>query len=193
MILRQWDQRPLLWADLTKARRFLLYQLPRPLSRRLWVDPTFQDISEVYDRFSASGEDLGCDIETDPRIGQITMISFGTPTEVICIPFFNKNTLASLCNYWKTAREEAEAWRWVLRFAALPNKKVLQNGLYDTQYLLEDFDIRLRNYDDDTAILQHCIQPELPKALGTLASLYLNEPSWKFMCESEKDVNKADE
>lgn len=193
MILRQWDNRPLLWADLIKARRFLADQLPRPLSRRLWVDPTFSEIEEVYNRFLHSSADLGCDIETDPRIGQITMISFGTPEEIICIPFFNKNTLAHLCNYWKTAKEEAQAWRWVIKFSRLPNKKVLQNGLYDTQYLLEDFDIRLRRYDDDTAILQHCIQPELPKALGTLASVYLNEPSWKFMRESEKDANKADE
>jgi len=46
---------------------------------------------------------------------------------------------------------------------------------------------------DDTSILQHSLQPELPKALGTLASLYLNEPSWKFMRESSKDDNKADE
>jgi hypothetical protein len=29
--------------------------------------------------------------------------------------------------------------------------------------------------------------------LGTLASLYLNEPLWKQMRESAKDDNKADE
>lgn len=136
---------------------------------------------------------LGVDIETDPRIGQITTISFGFADEAICIPFFNKGTLPNLCNYWKTAREEAEAWRWVMRFAALPHPKVGQNFLYDHQYLLEDLDIRVRNVDDDTAILQHSLQPELPKALGTLASLYLNEPAWKMMRTSVKDENKADD
>jgi hypothetical protein len=70
----------------------------------------------------------------------------------------------------------------------------MQNGLYDSQYLLDaPIDIRLRNWHDDTAILHHALQPELPKALGTLASLYLNEPSWKQMRTSKKDEAKADE
>lgn len=121
------------------------------------------------------------------------MISFGTPTEVLCIPIFNKHGLWDRCHYWKTAAEEAKAWRWIMRFGALPNPKVGQNFLYDHQYLLQDLDIRVRHVQDDTAILQHAMQPELPKALGTLASLFLAEPSWKFMRESDKDQNKADD
>lgn len=194
MVLRQWDNRPLLWADLLKARRFLSHQLPPPLRRHLWIDPSIEEVASVYEKFRASGECLGVDIETDPRCGLLTTISFATAQEAICIPFYNKNALATQCNYWKTAREEAEAWRWVMRFAALANPKVLQNGLYDHQYLLEQPEIRLRNADDDTAILQHTLQPELPKALGTLASLYINEPAWKLMREGPKDqLNKADE
>lgn len=197
MVLRQWDNRPLLWADLVKARRFLSHQLPPPLRRSLLVDPDLQELEEAYNRFLSRAPDpsdpLGVDIETDPRIGQITTISFGFADEAVCVPFYDKSTLPTLCNYWKTAREEAEAWRWVKRFAALPHPKVGQNFLYDHQYLLEDMDIRVRRIDDDTAILQHATQPELPKALGTLASLYLNEPAWKFMRTSLKDENKADD
>lgn len=194
MVLRQWDQRPLVWADLLKAKRYLNGTLPPPIARRFWIDPTFGEIETVYNLFHSNPSwTLGVDIETDPRIGQITMISFGTESEVLCIPFFNKNTLPELTHYWKTAREEAEAWRWVMRFADLPNPKVGQNFLYDHQYLLEDLDIRVKRMEDDTAILQHCLQPELPKALGVLASLYINEPSWKFMRQSSKDDNKADD
>jgi uracil-DNA glycosylase len=194
MVLRQWSNLPLLWADLSKAQRFLRGQLPPPLSRRFWVDPTLAELGEVIEIFrSEPHRTLGVDIETDPRIDQITSISFGHETEAICIPFYNKATLPELCNYWPTAREEAEAWRWVMRYAALPNPKVGQNFLYDHQYLLQDLDIRVRHIDDDTAILHHSLQPELPKALGTLASLYLNEPAWKFMRHSTKDDNKADE
>lgn len=194
MVLRQWDNRPLVWADLIKTKRFLQSQLPPPLARRLWLDPSLEEIEQVYQVFKASPTSLlGVDIETDPRCGQITTISFGTETEAICIPFFNKATLPALANYWKTAAEEAEAWRWVMRYAALPNPKVGQNFLYDHQYLLEDMDIRVRNVNDDTSILQHVLQPELPKALGTLASLYLNEPSWKLMRTSDKDEAKADD
>jgi len=195
MVLRQWDNKPLVWADLTKCRRFLSGTLPAPLARRFWISPTLEDLSKAYSEISSRpvNEYLGVDIETDPRIGQITTISFGFPDLAVCIPFYNRNTLPNLCNYWKTAADEREAWKWVMRFAALPHPKVGQNFLYDDQYLLDPLDIRMRNMSDDTAILQHALQPELPKALGTLASLYINEPSWKFMRESSKDDNKADE
>jgi uracil-DNA glycosylase len=194
MVLRQWDQRPLVWADLSKAAKHLAGTLTPPIMREFCIDPTFDEIEHVYDRFWNNPQwDLGVDIETDPRIGQITTISFCTPALGICIPFYNKATLPEMCNYWHTAAEEAKAWRWVQRFGALPNKKVGQNFLYDHQYLLEDLDLRIHNLCDDTSILQHCLQPELPKALAVLASLYINEPAWKFMRESSKDDNKADE
>ena len=194
MVLRQWDQRPLVWADLSKAAKYLAGTLPKPLARQFYIDPTFEEIETAYEMFKANPDwTIGVDIETDPRIGQITTISFCTSTFGICIPIYNKSTLPALCNYWHTAAEEARAWRWIIRFAQLPNPKVGQNFLYDHQYLLEHLDIRVSNVQDDTSILQHCLQPELPKALGTLASLYLNEPSWKFMRESSKDDNKADE
>lgn len=54
-------------------------------------------------------------------------------------------------------------------------------------------DVRIERVADDTAILQNALQPEFPKALGTLASLYLNEPLWKNMREAAKDEVKADE
>lgn len=194
MVLRQWDQRPLVWADLSKAAKYLAGTLPPPIERGFYIDPTLEEIEHVYEAFFHNPQwEIGVDIETDPRIGQITTISFCTPRFGICIPFYNKSTLPELCNYWKTAHAEMLAWRWVQRFGALPNPKVGQNFLYDHQYLLEDLDIRIRNLQDDTSILQHSLQPELPKALGVLASLYLNEPSWKFMRESTKDDNKADE
>jgi uracil-DNA glycosylase len=192
MILRQWDQRPIVWADLLKCRRFLDGSLPAPVSRKLWINPTFDEMAEVYFRFHASNELLGVDIETSPSSNQITTIAFATTTEGICIPIWNKDTRPDSACYWPTAEEEAQAWQWIIKFAQLPNPKALQNGLYDMQYLLDTLDIRLVNVVHDTAILQHSLQPELPKALGTLASLYLNEPAWKFMRESNKDA-KADE
>lgn len=195
-VLRQYENRPIMWADLSKARRFLNGTLPPPVHRKLWIDPTLEEIEHVYHKFSSRPvsfhDPLGVDIETDPRIDQITTISYGFYDEAICIPFYDKATLADRCNYWATAEEEADAWIWVKRFGELPHPMVGQNFLYDHQYLLEGLDIRVR-VSHDTAILQHATQPELPKALGVLASLYLNEPSWKFMRESTKDDNKADD
>lgn len=193
-ILRQWDLRPLAWADLRKARRALDGKIDPPLRRLLYINPTLAEIEHVYESFAKNPTDLlGVDIETAPAAGQITTISFGTPTLAICLPVWNKNTLPALSDQYGSAAEEAAIWRWIIRFSLLSNPKVLQNGLYDMQYLLDVLDIRLANVVHDTAILQHALQPELPKALGTLSSLYLNEPSWKQMRESAKDDNKADE
>jgi uracil-DNA glycosylase len=193
-ILRQWDLRPLAWADLRKARRWLDGTLEAPLDRRIYINPTDEELEYVYEQFATNPTDLlGVDIETAPGCGQITTVAFATPTLGVTIPVWDRYTLPALCHSYDTPSGEAARWGWIRRFGQLANPKVLQNGLYDMQYLLDTLDLRLRNVVDDTAILQHTLQPELPKALGTLASLYLNEPLWKQMRESAKDDNKADE
>lgn len=194
-VLYQYSNLPLLWADLVKVRLWLAGELPQPVRRRLWINPTFDEIAACYARFAAQPlERLGVDIETCPSIDQITTISYSSATEGICIPIWDRHCYdADRQNYWPEVRDEVLAWRWIDRFAKLPNPKVMQNGLYDAQYLLDaPVEIRLRNWCDDTSLLQHSYQPELKKDLGTLASLYLNEPSWKQMRASAKDA-KADE
>jgi len=194
-VLYQYSNMPLLWADLIKVRLWLEGRLPAPLRRKLWVNPTLDEIESCYARFAAQPEALlGVDIETCPSIDQITTVSFSTETEGICIPIWDRDAgEPSRQNYWPSASEEVRAWRYIDRFAKLPNPKVLQNGLYDAQYLLDaPISIRLRNYAHDTSLAHHAYQPELPKALGVLASLHLNEPSWKQMRQSAKDA-KADE
>lgn len=195
MILRAWDQRPIAWADLRKAKGWLDGTLPAPSQRRLFINPTKEELEYCYDYFTCRpGELLGVDIETAPGVDQITTFAIGTPEVAICIPLWDKATLPELCNVYATASEEVAAWRWIERFCQLPNPKVLQNGLYDLQYLLDaPIEIRVRNVLHDTAILQHSLQPELPKDLGTLGSLYLNEPAWKFMRTSRPEDAKADE
>jgi uracil-DNA glycosylase len=201
-VARQWSFRPLVWADLNKVRCWIDGTLPAPLKRKLWINPSFSEIANVYALFNRNPSWLlGVDIETSPSTDQITCISFATATEGICIPIWTKDgglaasgqTGFDDTNYW-SLDDEVKAWRWIARFAQLPNPKVLQNGLYDCQYLLDaPIDIRLRNAHDDTAVMMHAYQPELPKALGTLSSLFLNEPSWKQMRTSVKDENKADD
>lgn len=193
-VLYQYSNLPLLWADLVKVRLHLEGRLPPPLRRRLWVNPTLGEIEACYTRFATAPDKLGVDIETCPSLDQITTVSFSTEAEGICIPIWDRNTHEpSRQNYWSSVAEELTAWRWIKKFAQLSNPKVMQNGLYDAQYLLDaPIEIRLTNWTDDTSLASHSYQPELPKALGTLASLHLNEPSWKQMRASAKDA-KADE
>ena len=195
-VLYQFSMLPILWADLVKVRLWMEGKLPQPLRRRLWINPTIAEIDACYTRFLARpDDDLGVDIETCPSIDQITTVSFAFADEGICIPIWDRHSYsAAEQNYWPSAAEELAAWKWIKRFAELPNPKVLQNGMYDAQYLLDaPLEIRLVNYNDDTSLIQHAYQPELKKDLGTLASLYLNEPGWKQMRASAKDTNKADE
>lgn len=195
-LLRQWSNLPLAWSDLRKAARHLSGELPAPLKRRVYINPTWAEMGQVYAAFMRDPTAvLGVDIETSPSCGQITTIAFGTPTLCICIPIWNKDAAPGRENVYPVIADERKAWRWIDRFAKLPNPKVMQNGLYDSQYLMDagPIDIRLSNWHDDTAILHHALQPELPKALGTLASIYLNEPSWKQMRAASKDAAKADE
>lgn len=197
-VLYQYSNMPLLWADLVKVRLWLEDKLPQPMRRRLWINPTSDEIAACYARFAARKVDrldpLGIDIETCPAIDQITTVSFSFADEGICIPIWDRAAVSvERQNYWPTATAELQAWKWIRRFARLPHYKVMQNGSYDSQYLMDaPLDIRARNWRDDTAVLQHSYQPELQKALGVLASLYLNEPSWKQMRASAKDA-KADE
>lgn len=193
-VLYQYSNLPFLWADLVKVRLWLEGKLPAPLRRRLWINPTWAEIEAFYSRLQSTPEVLlGVDIETCPSIDQITTISYSTASEGICIPLWDRYNYQGSHDYWPTVADEVRAWRWIERFAQLPNPKVLQNGMYDSQYLLDaPIEIRLKNWIHDTVLASHSYQPELKKDLGTLASLHLNEPSWKQMRSSAKE-GKADE
>lgn len=193
-VLREYKMLPIAQMDLQKAASWIAGTLPAPLRRTLIINPTWDEIAHAYAWFrSHPRESVGVDIETAPSVAQITTISFSTPTFGICIPFWNKDAPAGRENFWPQPSDEVRAWRWVEKFCRLPNPKVLQNGLYDMQYMMDaPIDLRLSGRIDDTAIMQHSYQPELRKDLGSLASFYLNEPSWKQMRTSAKDA-KADE
>ncbi len=193
-VLREFKLRPIAWADLVKVRRHLAGELTPPLQRTFIYNPTWEEMDEAYEYFaSRRSEILGVDIETAPAAGQITTISFATPTFAVCIPIWNKYGTTAAHNVYDSAADEARCWRVIDRFARLPNPKVLQNGLYDMQYLLEaPLPIRLVNACEDTNIMHHALEIELPKDLGTLASLYLNEPGWKQMRTSKEEA-KAEE
>ena len=65
--------------------------------------------------------------------------------------------------------------------------------MYDLSYIY-DAGINVRGLIEDTMLMHHVLQPELPKSLGFLASIYCNNPAWKHMrTQKKKDVNKRDE
>jgi DNA polymerase I-like protein with 3'-5' exonuclease and polymerase domains len=124
-------------------------------------------------------------VDTETTRGLIDMVGIAiSPESAICFPFFDNVTGE---NYW-TLEEEIEIRKLVQEILASPAKKVLQNGLYDIQYLRKE-KFTLRNLAEDTMLLHHSLYPELPKGLGFLGSVYCNERSWKLL-NSRKELKK---
>lgn len=70
--------------------------------------------------------------------------------------------------------------------------KVAHNGMYDVQYLWRA-GVPVKNFTEDTMILNHSLQPEMQKSLGFLGSVHTDEASWKIMRQRGDDINKRDE
>lgn len=171
-VLRMYDWRPVVIADLTKAvREAAKGPTPEFLNRRLCLDPTLDDL-RAWAAYLCARPRFSVDIET--RLGQITCVGFSpSPVEAFVVPFWT-----SKGSYWASAEEEAEAWKLVRVILKSPAIKVLQNGLYDTSYFAK-YGLPIRNFLHDTMLLSHSLYPAMPKSLGFLGSLYCDERAWK--------------
>lgn len=187
-ILRQWSWRVIAVADLMKAKREMEFpEIRRPM-RWAVTNPTFEEMESWYETHAIHADSIAVDSETFRR--QIRTVGFAAnPRYGICVPFIDFNRPGR--HYWPTPADEITARKWCERILTLPCPKIMQNGMYDLQYLLiEGF--KVTNVGHDTMLLHHALYPELPKSLGFLGSIYSNEQSWKLM-RLEKDSQKRDE
>jgi uracil-DNA glycosylase len=176
-INRSYKLFPIFVSDLAKAKKESTFpEIIRP-SRLIHIEPSLTDIAAFYEEFIVPAPVLDIDIET--KMGTVTEVGFATGwSRAIVIPFYTRAFPSG--NYWKTAEEELQAWRWVERI--LKEKPVInQNISYDLQMLWMKNNIAMPEILDDTMILHHTLYPEMEKSLGFLGSIYTNEPSWKFM------------
>lgn len=191
-VLREWSLRPIVLADLDKAKRQAASpNIVRP-SREVWVEPTLEDLRIFEREFILPTRRLSIDIETKGRdFGreQITCIGFAPSTSsAIVIPFWSKAQKDG--NYWRTLEEEMAAWQYVKRWCAM-KPSVFQNGLYDVHHLWRTYGVTCNLADHDTMLLHHAMQPEMEKGLGFLGTVYTDEASWKFM--SRMDTLKKED
>mgnify|MGYP000539357417 CR=1 FL=1 len=185
-VLKVWSNRPVTVLDLMKAAGEADSPIITRIRRELWIEP---DIADLWDflPFLQAAEVIGVDIETANKI--ITSIGFSSSkTKAINIPFWDSRKAGG--SYWKSAAMECLAWVFVRHILKLPNIKVMQNGMYDVQYLWKTMGMPVINFTEDTMLLHHALQPELQKGLGFLGSVYTNEAAWK---EMRKPSNKKDE
>lgn len=182
-----WDQRPIVVADLIKARRECEFPEVRRPKRLVFIPESLSDLEEVSHRL-VGVEWLSIDIET--KGDQITCIGFAPSTSLAyVIPIFD--TSKPDHSYWSAADEPA-VWQYIRRICALPMPKVFQNGLYDLHFLWRRYGISVSNCADDTMLLHHALQPELQKGLGFLGSIYTSEAAWKIMRARGRETTVKD-
>jgi uracil-DNA glycosylase len=181
-IMREWSNRVITVADLTKAERESHYPEIRRPKREIWIEPTLEDLETFYALHLQPSDLIAVDIETAGTL--ITCIGFAPNERVsLVIPFYDPRRTGG--NYWSTGADESRAWSFVRRVLNLPARKLFQNGLYDIGYLWRTVGLTPRNPAEDTMLLHHSIYPELQKGLGFLGSLYTDEPAWKQMRKTE--------
>lgn len=190
-VLRQWDLRPTVLADLMKARREAEFPEIRRPRREVWIEPSLEDLGAFGQKYLQGTTSLAVDIET--AHGQITCIGFAPNREAaIVVPFVDKRKPDY--SYWQDPREEAAALRWCKSlFRDWAHTKIFQNGLYDLQYIWQTWRCPVINALHDTMILHHSLQPEMLKGLGFLGSIYTSESSWKLMRPRGAHTEKKDE
>lgn len=186
-VMRTWNMRPVVIADLMKAKRHAADPTFRRPNRTLWLEPTIADLYRFYEEHIKDAAELSIDIETAAE--QITMLAISPRPDLgLVIPFWIREGGP---NYW-TLEEEIFAWQFV--DMVMREKPVIgQNFLYDSQYFWRCFHIPAANLSDDTMLLQHAQQPEMEKSLGFLGSIYTDEPAWKWMGRRDSGTLKTED
>lgn len=190
-VLRDWSLRPVTVIDLAKAARESAFpEIRRPKCWVHWAE-SLQDLEDYFETYLARAEYISFDIETSGD--QITCIGFAASEDrALVVPFVdNRNTdERSRGSYWRTLQEESKAWDFVRRVLHLPCPKFGQNTLYDIHFLWRRYGIAPVNYSDDTMLMHHALQPESPKGLGYLGSIYTDHSSWKTMRTKVLTISK---
>jgi uracil-DNA glycosylase len=205
-VLYQWSWRPIVVADLIKARRESQFPEIRRPRRQILVSPTLLEVRTwIEATLTSNPRWVACDTETSG--GLIDTLGFSTSeSNAIVIPFgphrykignnfhcitpVRDGTLAS--SYWQL-EEERQVWRLIFSVLESPIPKLFQNGLYDLQYILK-LGVHPQNCLEDSMLIHHALYPELQKGLGFLGSIYTDEASWKLMRRHRAgDSEKRDE
>lgn len=193
-VLRSWSWRPIVVADLMKAKRESLFREIRRPQRRILINPSLSEVVEFINGLIEKGSIhnpllIACDTETEAR--QITCLSLAADRDcALVIPFWDKQKPG--WSYWSQSDEEY-IWEMLQFLLESPRVQLLwQNGMYDFQYITP-MKIKVHRSTEDTMLLHHALYPEMQKGLGFLGSLYTNEASWKLMRSWKSDSEKRDE
>jgi DNA polymerase I len=170
-----WKEEPTWIGDLQKVRELSLKKWAPP-KENFNLFPTVKEV-KTFVRDSIHRNILvGVDIETtslSPEYSRILMIGLASsPEDVLVVPFLKQGGLP----YWKEG-ESKQVWS-LLRELMTHGRLVFQNAPFDTWHL-ERHGFPVGNVAEDTMLLHHVINPELPHNLGYIVSVYGQTPYWK--------------
>lgn len=168
----QYIFRHLIASDLRKAREHSTVRELRRPERQLVVE--YGSVEEALEwlRYYETQQVVCTDIEVINF--QVSCISFCSDPAISCsIPIAGR---------WSEL-EELQIWRGVQAVLGNPNSvKVLQNAIFDIQFMLSECGVAIRGPIHDTMIAHSCMYPELLKGLGFLGSLYCGtQDYWKSL------------
>lgn len=175
-VIRQYEYAPILQFDLKKAAkqaRFPQLQLPE---RQLIIPQNVEQLLFLLGDIKTRKPFISVDIEGG--IGTMSCLSIAeSPFISFIVPFSNLDG----GSYWQNELDEVEVWRLVGSILEDPGiPKVLQNSLYDRFVLQYSYGIVVRGVCDDTMLAHWELYCELEKSLGVQASIYTDEPYYKF-------------
>jgi len=194
-VLRQWSWRYIAVHDIRYAASILGGTVVVP-EWDFTLSPSFSTatlyLNNVLRSLEKGPTRVAADVET--RRGQISCIGLGlSDRRAICIPFHSNKTTDG--NYWTNPAHETALVLQLRRILTHSSAEVIfQNGLYDIQYILDNWKF-LPHITHDTMVLQHACWPGLPKGLDFLASMYCSYrrywkddgKEWSDKYESEED------
>lgn len=150
-----------------------------PLAENFNVSPTIEDFRQFLSMVKTKDPILGCDLEaTGLSIEKAKIYVHGfawSEIDAICIPEYGAN----FDPYWTPDEwvEVKEGLNWIYS----NTRSLWQNGVgYDVPLLRQNgWKLNLKKFYNDTMIMHHAINPELPHNIGFISSVFGKTPYWK--------------
>ena len=169
----KYEWRYLITSDFQKAKRESAFPQITPPTRRLLIDPTFEDACRYLKR-CREARSFNTDIEVFR--GQVDCFSLAyDPNEAMCITL-----LKDAFTHRFSTEEERVIWTLYAEALGDPEcEKINQNIVFDLYALLHLNKIVPRGPVQDPMVGHSVIYPFLEKNLGTITSMWTDEPYYK--------------
>jgi DNA polymerase len=171
-VARNDNEVPIFTADIKRLVEESLFPDLRYTKRNYHIVSSGLDLITWWE-FLAKQEVLACDIENTKPKKNKAHPEKDKPIEILCVGFaYDKNN--AVVFPWNM--ETIPIIKSLLENEKI--KKIFHYGMHDAN-VLWTFGINVANYAHDTLVMQNSLEPELPRSLGFLTSIYTREPYYK--------------